>query len=194
MLYRGLYIMLEVFGDGSAVLWVDLYSLVVKLSEQRPLSPSKARKLGLSDTYTSYIPTPIKRLELTNKLLGTLCEGSELRVVFADGYSVSLTCNFPIVGVMGDSKMSYGRLTAIYLLEPALQFYNGTHVSPRRIVSLKPFSYRNLLNTEIRIKLLTDNETLDLAKKLVNHLIKGYPTPSGELPPFSDVFRARLVF
>lgn len=100
VLYRGLYIMLEVFNDGGAVLWVDLYSPIVKLSEQRPLSPKEAKNLGLRDTHTSYIPTPIKRLELTNKLLGILCEGSELNIMFADGYSISFTCSFPMLKVM----------------------------------------------------------------------------------------------
>ena len=100
VLYRGLYIMLEVFNDGGAVLWVDLYSPIVKLSEERPLSPKEAKNFGLRDIYTSYIPTPIKRLELTNKLIRILREGSELNIMFADGYSTSFTCSFPVLKVM----------------------------------------------------------------------------------------------
>lgn len=43
VLYRGLYVMLEIFDSSDAVLWVDLYSPIVKLSEVRPLSPKEAK-------------------------------------------------------------------------------------------------------------------------------------------------------
>lgn len=99
VLYRGLYVMLEIFDNGEAILWVDVYSPIVKLSEQRPLSPKEVKSFSLMDTYTSFILTPIKRLELTNKLLGILCSDSKLNIAFADGYSVSFTCTFPIKGV-----------------------------------------------------------------------------------------------
>jgi len=97
--YRGLYVMLEIFNDGEAILWVDLYSPIVKLSEQRPLSPKEAKSLGLRDIYTSFIPAPKKRFELTNKLLKILCSDSKLNVVFADGSSASFTYAFPILKV-----------------------------------------------------------------------------------------------
>jgi hypothetical protein len=100
VVYRGLYIMLEVFDDGSAILWVDLYSPIVKLSEVRPLSPREAKDLGLREKYTSHIPAPIKRFELTKKLLSFLCEDNRIDVRFADGYTISFTCDFPILQVM----------------------------------------------------------------------------------------------
>lgn len=96
-LYRGLYIMLEIFDDGSAVLWVDLYSPIVKLSEQRPLSPREAKMLGLKDIYTSFIPSPSKRFELTKKLLSILCTDSRLNIEFSDRYSISFSCNLSTI-------------------------------------------------------------------------------------------------
>lgn len=99
VLYRGLYVMLETFDNGDAILWVDLYSPIVKQSEVRPLSPKEAKQLGLKDKYTAYIPTPIERLELTKKLLGMLCEDSKLNVTFADGFAISFVCDFPLLGV-----------------------------------------------------------------------------------------------
>jgi hypothetical protein len=99
-LYRGLYVKLEIFDDGSAILWVDLYSPIVKLSEQRPLSPKEAKQLGLKDTYTNFIPSPINRLNLTNELLKILCSNSKLKITFADGNTISFSCAFPILNVM----------------------------------------------------------------------------------------------
>lgn len=89
---------------------------------------------------------------------------------------------------------SFERIIATRILEPKLQFYNGTHISPRRIVFLKPFSYKKLLDEEIHLKLLTDTETLYLCKKLVNHLINGYSTLNASIPPFREVFGGKLVF
>jgi len=100
IVYRGLYVLLEVFDSGKAVLWVDLYSPIVKLPEQRPLSPREAKLLGLKDAYTSYIPTPIERLELTNKLLKLLCSNHKLNVIFADGDTISFTCTFSMLRVI----------------------------------------------------------------------------------------------
>jgi hypothetical protein len=99
VLYRGLYVLLEIFDDGGAILWVDLYSPIIKLSEQRPLSSREAKLLGLRDTYTSYIPTPRKRFEILNKLLRIICDESKLIIKFADGYSITLTCTFPTLRV-----------------------------------------------------------------------------------------------
>jgi len=99
ILYRGLYVMLEIFDDGGAILWVDLYSPIIKLSEQRPLSSREAKLHGLRDTYTSYIPTPRKRYEFLNKLLGFVCDESKLTIKFADGYSITFTCTFPTLRV-----------------------------------------------------------------------------------------------
>jgi len=96
-LYRGLYIMLEIFDEGDAVLWIDLYSPIVKLSEQRPISPKEAKVLGLRDFYTSFIPRPLERFKLVNKLLNILCGSSKLNITFADGCSVSFPCNFQIL-------------------------------------------------------------------------------------------------
>jgi hypothetical protein len=83
---------------------------------------------------------------------------------------------------------------AIRVPEPAIQFYTGVHISPRRIVSLRPFSYRELLGDSIRIKLLGDDETLDLGVKLITHLIGGYSAFNESIPPFNDTFGAKLVF
>jgi len=99
VLYRGLYVMLEIFDSGDAILWVDLYSPIVKQSEVRPLSPKEAKQFGLKNKYTAYIPTPIKRLELTKKLLGMLCEDSKLNVTFADGFAISFVCDFSLLRV-----------------------------------------------------------------------------------------------
>jgi len=96
-IYRGLYIMLEIFDDGDAALWVDLYSPIVKLSEQRPISPKEAKALGLKDIYTSFIPKPLERFKQVNKLLNILCDGSKLNIVFADGQAISFTCDFQIL-------------------------------------------------------------------------------------------------
>jgi len=98
-LFRGLYVMLEVFTDGKAILWVDLYSPIIKTAEFRPLSPREAKELGLQEKYTKFIPTPSNRLKLTEKLLRMLCEGSSLNIQFIDGTSVSFVCEFPIVRV-----------------------------------------------------------------------------------------------
>jgi hypothetical protein len=100
VVYRGLYVMLEVFDDGSAVLWVDLYSPIVKLSEARPLSPREAKDLGLREKYTSFIPAPVERFEVTKKLLNFLCRDGKLDVQFADGHTISFTCDFPVLQVM----------------------------------------------------------------------------------------------
>jgi len=100
ILYRGLYVMLEIFDSGDAILWIDLYSPIVKISEARPLSPKEAKRLGLKDKYTSYIPTPIKRLMLTKRLLRMLCEDSKLDISFADGSAASFVCDFPLLRVM----------------------------------------------------------------------------------------------
>jgi argonaute-like protein implicated in RNA metabolism and viral defense len=86
------------------------------------------------------------------------------------------------------------KILAIRIPEPVLQFYNGIHISPRRIISLKPFSYRNFFNEEIYVKLLADIETRDLGIKLVNHLIKGYSILNESIPPFNEVFGAKLIF
>lgn len=99
VLYRGLYVMLEIFNNGDAILWIDLYSPIVKLPEVRPLNPKEAKQLGLKDKFTSYIPTPIKRLELTKKLLRILCEDSKLDIPFADGFTASFACDFPLLRV-----------------------------------------------------------------------------------------------
>lgn len=99
ILYRGLYVMLEIFEGGDVILWVDLYSPIVKQTEVRPLSPKEAKQLGLKDKHTAYIPTPSKRLELTKKLLGMLCEDSKLSIPFADGFVISFACDFPLLRV-----------------------------------------------------------------------------------------------
>jgi hypothetical protein len=86
------------------------------------------------------------------------------------------------------------KISATYIPEPRLQFYMGEHISPRRIVTLKPFSFRNLLDKEIYIKLLTDIETRELGIKLINHLIKGHSAFNEHIPPFYEIFGAKLVF
>lgn len=99
ILYHGLYVMLEIFNDGGALLWVDLYSPIIRLSDRRPLNPREIKQLGFRDVYTSLIPKPIKRLELTNNLLKILCSNSMLEITFADEYSVTFDCNFPLLKV-----------------------------------------------------------------------------------------------
>jgi len=99
LLFRGLYVMLEIFIDGRAVLWVDLYSPIIKMPEFRPLSPREAKELSLQEKYTRFIPAPLNRLRLTEKLLKMLCEGENLNVRFLDGISVPFVCNFPVIGV-----------------------------------------------------------------------------------------------
>ena len=86
------------------------------------------------------------------------------------------------------------RIVATRIPEPKLQFYNGTHISPRKILDLKPFSYKKLLDEEIHIKILTDTETEYLCKKLVNHLINGYSTLNASFPSFREVFGGKLLF
>jgi hypothetical protein len=93
----------------------------------------------------------------------------------------------------GDA-MNYERLIAIRVPEPKIQFYSGVHISPRKIVFLKPFSYREFLEDSIYVKLLGDDETLDLGVKLITHLIGGHSVLNESMPPFSDVFGAKLVF
>uniref|UniRef100_A0A7J2TC95 Piwi domain-containing protein n=1 Tax=Ignisphaera aggregans TaxID=334771 RepID=A0A7J2TC95_9CREN len=83
---------------------------------------------------------------------------------------------------------------AIRVQEPLLQFYGGTHISPRRIITLKPFSYRELLNEDVHVKLLADGETRNLGIKLIKHLIKGYSALSESMPSFNEVFGTKLIF
>jgi len=90
--------------------------------------------------------------------------------------------------------MTYEAISAIRIQEPALQFYSGIHVSPRKVISLKPFSYRELLGKEVRIKLLADEDTLNLAVKFIDHLIKGYSTFDETMPPFHEAFGLKLSF
>jgi len=85
-------------------------------------------------------------------------------------------------------------LLAMRVQEPLLQFYKGVHINPRRVITLKPFSYREFLNEDARIKLLVDTETRDLGVKLIRHLIKGYSALSESIPPFSEVFGTKLMF
>lgn len=85
-------------------------------------------------------------------------------------------------------------ITAIRVQEPSLQFYNGIHANPRRVISLKPFSYRELLDEEISIKLLADKDTLNPATKLVDHLMKGYSISDETMPPFHKAFGVRTSF
>ena len=90
--------------------------------------------------------------------------------------------------------MTYGTITAIRVQEPGIQFYNGIHVSPRKVISLKPFSYREFLDRELSIKLLADKDTLDLGIKLIDHLIRGYSIFNETMPPFYEAFGVRLSF
>jgi len=100
ILYRGLYVMLEIFDDGGAILWIDLYSPIFERSKSKPLSPREAKMLGLKDKYVSFIPSPRERMEFTNRLLRMLCEGTNLNVQFPDGFSISFICNFPVIKVV----------------------------------------------------------------------------------------------
>ena len=90
--------------------------------------------------------------------------------------------------------MTYEIISALRVQEPGLQFYNGIHVSPRKIMSLKPFSYRELLDEEVRVKLLADIDTLDLSIKFVDHLINGYSISNETIPSFHKVFGLKLSF
>lgn len=90
--------------------------------------------------------------------------------------------------------MSFKKFSALRLQEPEIQFYVGKHISPRRIVTYKPFSYRDLLNEEIHVKLLADAETCDLGIQLVNHLINGCSVANESIRPFSEIFGAKIVF
>jgi hypothetical protein len=90
--------------------------------------------------------------------------------------------------------MTSEKILAIRVNEPELQFCYGVHKNPRKIVSFKPFSYKNLLNEEVNIKLLTDTETRSLGAKLINHIIKGYSILNEGIPSFYDVFGTKLIF
>jgi len=85
-------------------------------------------------------------------------------------------------------------IRAIQLEEPNLQFYLGTHTNPRRIIALKPFSYNVLLNKEAGIKVLTDNDSLTLGEKLVQHLIDGFSIFGERMPGFYEAFGVALRF
>jgi len=86
------------------------------------------------------------------------------------------------------------KIVATYVEEPRLQFYVGEHISPRRIITLKPFSYRDLLNKEIHVKLLADEETRDLGIELINHIVNGHAAFNEHMPSFYSVFGAKLIF
>jgi len=83
---------------------------------------------------------------------------------------------------------------AVRIPEPSLQFYLGTHLSPRAVMTLKPFSYKDFLDRRAKIKLLADRDTYDLAAKLVNHLIGGYSYLGEGYPGFYHVFGVKLEF
>jgi len=92
---RGIQFLLEIFENGEAILWVDLYTPILDLKNGRPLSPREAKRRGLQEKYIRYIPSPRERYELTMKLLNMLCDNGELVIPFADGLNVKFECKFP---------------------------------------------------------------------------------------------------
>jgi len=92
---RGIQVLLDIFESGEAILWVDLYTPIIDLESDRPLSPREAKKQGLQEKYVRYIPFPRERYDLVMKLLNKLCRNGKLVVTFADGFSIEFECKFP---------------------------------------------------------------------------------------------------
>jgi len=89
---RGLYVLLDVYGSGEALLWVDVYSPIVNLEKGVPLSPREAKRLGLEEKYTQFIPQPHERHDLQQKLLKMLF-GEGVGVTLADGFRIEFESN-----------------------------------------------------------------------------------------------------
>ena len=87
MVIRGLYILLDIYGSGEALLWVDVYSPIIDLEKEAPLSPKEAKKLGLREKYTEFIPQSRERRVLMQELLKKLFD-EEYSVTLADGFRI----------------------------------------------------------------------------------------------------------
>jgi len=75
------------------------------------------------------------------------------------------------------------------LKEPLLQFhYCRPNPRPRSIIRCKPFSYASLKGYNLYVKLITDEDSKDLAVKLVNHLKHGYKGERLEYKAFSETY------
>lgn len=84
---RGLYFLLDVYGNGEALLWVDVYSPIVDLERGIPLGPKEAKRLGLRERYTEFIPQSSERYDLLQRLLKKLFS-DKLGVTLADGFCI----------------------------------------------------------------------------------------------------------
>ena len=98
----GLYTKLEILKDGKAILWVDLYSPVMKFKEdaiERPLDIKEIRGSGVMEECRRRIPNPFQREGKIRLLLASLCENGKLPIRLADGYTVDFRCGFSSIEV-----------------------------------------------------------------------------------------------
>jgi len=81
------------------------------------------------------------------------------------------------------------------LREPLLQFhYCKPNPRPRSIIKCKPFSYVTLKGYNLYVKLITDEDSKDLAVKLVSHLKHGYKGEYLEYKAFSEIYGLTFHF
>jgi len=98
----GLYAKLEILKDGKAILWVDLYSPVIKFKEgviDRRLDVKEIWGSGVMEECRRRIPNPFQREEKIRSLLALLCENGKLSIRLADGYAIDFRCGFSSIEV-----------------------------------------------------------------------------------------------